>query len=201
MVRARSLVPLRTTPELPAEPAPPPAPPGVVNPPEWPDTRHVSHDYPDVMGIDVVAGRGFDEGDGPGRQVLLINRTLERSGLLGPDPVGRHVYALGLRPWEVVGVIEDVHQSGLDHDPGPQVFIDLRHLPYAAALIIENLNGSGEHYSHNVKRWRGGQMIHRWVASALVQAEKHFRRVRGLPRSAAPRRYPGRAGTARQRGC
>ena len=38
MVRARSLVPLRTTPELPAEPAPPPAPPGVVNPPEWPDT-------------------------------------------------------------------------------------------------------------------------------------------------------------------
>ena len=72
MVRARSLVPLRTTPELPAEPAPPPAPPGVVNPPEWPDTRHVSHDYPDVMGIDVVAGRGFNEGDGPGRQVLLI---------------------------------------------------------------------------------------------------------------------------------
>ena len=116
MVRARSLVALRTTPELPAEAAPPPAPPGVANPPEWPDTRHVSHDYPDVMGIDVVAGRGFDEGDGPGRQALLINRTLERSGLLGPDPVGRHVYALGILPWQVVGVIEDVHQSGLDHD-------------------------------------------------------------------------------------
>ena len=61
----------------------------MVNPPEWPDTRHVSHDYPDVMGIDVVAGRCFDEGDGPGQQVLLINRTLERSGLVGPDPVGR----------------------------------------------------------------------------------------------------------------
>ena len=134
MVRARSLVPLRATPELPAEPAPPPAPPGVVNPPEWPDTRHVSHDYLDVMGIDVLAGRSFDERDGPGRQVLLINRTLERSGLLGPDPVGRHVYALGILPWEVVGVIDDVHQSGLDHEPGPQVFLDLRQLPYAAAL-------------------------------------------------------------------
>ena len=45
--------------------------------------------------------------------------------------------------------------------------------------IIENLNGSVEHYSRNVKRWRGGQMIQRWVASALVEAEKHFRRVRG----------------------
>ena len=45
--------------------------------------------------------------------------------------------------------------------------------------IIENLNGSVEHYSRNVKRWRGGQMIQRWVASALVEAEKRFRRVRG----------------------
>ena len=45
--------------------------------------------------------------------------------------------------------------------------------------IIENLNGSVERYTRNVKRWRGGQMIQRWVASALVEAEKHFRRVRG----------------------
>ena len=45
--------------------------------------------------------------------------------------------------------------------------------------IIENLSGSVERYTRNVKRWRGGQMIQRWVASALVEAEKHFRRVRG----------------------
>ena len=45
--------------------------------------------------------------------------------------------------------------------------------------IIENLHGSVERYTRNVKRWRGGQMIQRWVASALVEAEKHFRRVRG----------------------
>ena len=49
--------------------------------------------------------------------------------------------------------------------------------------IIENLNGSVEHYSRNVKRWRGGQMIQRWVASALVEAEKHSAGP-GLPRSA-----------------
>ena len=134
LARARSLVPLRTTPGLPTEPAPPPAAPGAVNPPEWPDTRHVSRDYLEVMGIDVVAGRGFDAGDTAGRQSLLINETLERSGLLGPDPVGRQVYALGILPWEVAGVIEDVHQSGLDHEPGPQVFMDLRQLPDAAVL-------------------------------------------------------------------
>ena len=45
--------------------------------------------------------------------------------------------------------------------------------------IIENLNGSVERYARNVKRWRGGQMIQRWVASALVEAEPRFRRARG----------------------
>ena len=30
------------------------------------------------------------------------------------------------------------------------------------------LNGSVERYARNVKRWRGGQMIQRWVASALM---------------------------------
>ncbi len=50
---------------------------------------------------------------------------------------------------------------------------------------IENLNGSIANYTRNVKRWRGGSMIQRWVASALVEAERHFRRLRGyrdLPR-------------------
>ena len=45
--------------------------------------------------------------------------------------------------------------------------------------IIENLNGSVERYARNVKRWRGGQMIQRWVASALLEAEPRFLRVRG----------------------
>jgi ABC-type antimicrobial peptide transport system permease subunit len=82
----------------------------------------------------VIEGRGFQEGDAAGQQVMLINRTLARSGLLGPNPVGRYVYALGIAPWEIVGVVDDVRQSGLDHEPGPQVFINLKQLPGAARL-------------------------------------------------------------------
>ncbi|MCZ6890233.1 MAG: transposase [Gammaproteobacteria bacterium] len=44
---------------------------------------------------------------------------------------------------------------------------------------VENLNGSVEHYTHNVKRWRHAKMIVRWVAAALVDAKKKFRRIRG----------------------
>jgi putative ABC transport system permease protein len=134
MTRARSLVPLRTTPELPTQPAPPPAPPGTVNPPEWPDARHVSAGYLGAMRMRVIEGRGFEAADAAGQQVMLINRTLARSGLLGPNPVGRYVYALGIAPWEIVGVVDDVRQSGLDHEPGPQVFINLKQLPGAGRL-------------------------------------------------------------------
>ena len=44
---------------------------------------------------------------------------------------------------------------------------------------IENLNGLIADYTHNVKRWRDGQMVLRWVASALSDARERFRALRG----------------------
>jgi putative transposase len=44
---------------------------------------------------------------------------------------------------------------------------------------IENLNGSIARYTRNVKRWRDGHMVLRWVGAALHEASTHFRRVRG----------------------
>ena len=44
---------------------------------------------------------------------------------------------------------------------------------------IENLNGLIGHYTRNVKRWRDGQMVLRWIATSLNQASRGFRAVRG----------------------
>jgi len=44
---------------------------------------------------------------------------------------------------------------------------------------IENLNGSIAHYTRNVKRWKDGQMTLRWAASALSDASRRFRKLRG----------------------
>ncbi len=44
---------------------------------------------------------------------------------------------------------------------------------------IENLNGSVGHYSRNVRRWKDGSMLLRWVASALSDACGRFRKLRG----------------------
>ena len=44
---------------------------------------------------------------------------------------------------------------------------------------IENLQGTIRRITRNVKRWRDGSMVLRWVVTALIHAEKKFRRVKG----------------------
>lgn len=44
---------------------------------------------------------------------------------------------------------------------------------------IENLNSVIRHIQRNVKRWRDGHMVLRWVGAALREAERGFRRIRG----------------------
>jgi hypothetical protein len=44
---------------------------------------------------------------------------------------------------------------------------------------IENLNSAIAKFTRNVKRWKGGSMILRWVGSAVLEAESHFHHVKG----------------------
>ena len=44
---------------------------------------------------------------------------------------------------------------------------------------IENLNSAIATYTRNVKRWRGGSMVARWVSAAIQEAQEKFRRVQG----------------------
>jgi predicted permease len=96
-------------------------------PPDTPDIRLVSREFLDVMRIRVIRGRGFTDADGPGRpRVMLINEALARRDFADRDPVGTTVY-IGRRPepWEIVGVVANVRQFGLDVLPQPQFFVDL----------------------------------------------------------------------------
>ena len=45
---------------------------------------------------------------------------------------------------------------------------------------IENLNSGIATYTRNVKRWRGGSMVVRWVSAAIQEAQRKFRRVQGF---------------------
>lgn len=43
----------------------------------------------------------------------------------------------------------------------------------------ESLISRPRHLKRNVKRWRGGQMVVRWVAAEVLEAVKGFRRLKG----------------------
>ena len=43
----------------------------------------------------------------------------------------------------------------------------------------ESLISRTRHVKRNVKRWRGGQMVVRWVAAGVLEAVKGFRRLKG----------------------
>ena len=56
---------------------------------------------------------------------------------------------------------------------------------------IENVMGTTRRLTRNVKRWRDGSMVVRWVATGLAEASRNFRRLRGhagMPSLVAPLR-------------
>jgi putative ABC transport system permease protein len=102
-------------------------PDGTPPPPAEIDMRTVSHDFVAAMGMRIVAGRSLREDDG---RAVLLNETLARSGFLGPNALGQQVFVAGHPdPFDVVGIVRDVRQYGLDQEPDPQVFVDARQLP------------------------------------------------------------------------
>ena len=49
----------------------------------------------------------------------------------------------------------------------------------ATTNAIESLISRTRHVKRNVKRWRGGHMVLRWTAAAMLEAVKGFRRLKG----------------------
>jgi ABC-type antimicrobial peptide transport system permease subunit len=74
------------------------------------EMHRVSPEYFEVLGIPLIAGRGFAASDA-GRDVAIINQTLARQLFDGENPIGRTV--LLSTPTEVIGVVRDAATSGV----------------------------------------------------------------------------------------
>ncbi|MCP3101279.1 ABC transporter permease [Myxococcus sp. K15C18031901] len=87
--------------------------------------RTTSPDLFKTLGIPLLAGRDFTEDDGRREErVVIVNQALARRHFQGGDAVGRRLLLAG-QPAEIIGVVGDVRQAGLDQQPLPEV-----HLPY-----------------------------------------------------------------------
>ena len=98
------------------------------------DQRVVSAGYHQAMGIGLVQGRYFQEGDtAQSPRVALIDETLARRDWPGESPLGRRIQlgSGGDGPFlTIVGVVEHVRQHGLDRESRPQIYV-----PYPQSVL------------------------------------------------------------------
>jgi predicted permease len=81
-----------------------------------------------VLGIPIVAGRGFTDGDRESTApVALLNQKAAETFFKGADPVGRRIRGMGAGlPWlTVVGVVGNARQGGLAQDVGTEIFVPI----------------------------------------------------------------------------
>jgi len=91
------------------------------------------------MGIPVIRGRGITAADRRGGlRTIVISQALADQHFAGADPVGRRMrVGQGDNAWrEIVGVVGNVKQDGLDERPRAQVYESYLQHPYFAAFSV-----------------------------------------------------------------
>jgi predicted permease len=135
--------------------------------------------YFDVFKIPVKRGRTFDErDDGKASPVVVINEAMAKKFWPTADPladrlvIGRGVMRefAGEPERQVIGVVGDTRDGGLNQDPGPAMYIPQAQVPDAANALNVGLSPMGW-----VVRTAGEPM----AMSAAIQEE--LRRATGLP--------------------
>jgi predicted permease len=86
--------------------------------------RVASPGYLETMGIPLLRGRDIQETDRQGAPpVILINQALAHMLWPNQDPIGRKVIFGANYQVPVIGVVGDIHQSGLEIPPMPEFHI------------------------------------------------------------------------------
>ena len=115
----------------------------MISDPEVPsvDRYQVSPDYFRAMRIPLKRGRLFTEADTAGASpVAIISEMTAREMWPNEDPIGKRIQLGGRhedRPWaEIIGIVGDVHQYGLDSPATPQAYLLYTHEPFTRPCLV-----------------------------------------------------------------
>src|SRR4029077_16192348 len=113
------------------------------------DYRAASAGYFSTIGIPLVRGRLFQEGDGPDApHVAVISQSLGKRYWPNEDPIGKQIEYGNmdgdLRLLTIVGVVGDVRDNGLDRDPRPTVYTDYFQRPAATSEFSIVVRAQGD---------------------------------------------------------
>lgn len=111
-----------------------------------PDTevRVIAGAYFSAIGVPLIKGRVFEERDGPGSRVLIINETMAKKYFPNEDPIGKRLAVEWAPPEEgkpkpideIIGVVGDTRETALERDPNPAIYWPLAREPYPFMTLI-----------------------------------------------------------------
>lgn len=111
-------------------------PPGETSPLFWLDI--VTPDYFRVMGIPLLAGRGFNDSDVAGAPVAVVTAETARRFWPNQSAIGKHIRLLEDKDWRtIIGVIPDVRAYDLQRN-APNWIGGTAYVLYNSTATLEN---------------------------------------------------------------
>ena len=109
--------------------------------------RSITPEYFRALGIPVLRGRAFQDRDAPGAApVILVNSVFVKKYFPGADAVGQRLqFGKGLGPEfedptrEIVGIVGDTKDNGLDAEAPPMVFVPVAQVSDALTRLGNGL--------------------------------------------------------------
>jgi putative ABC transport system permease protein len=103
----------------------------------------ISPGYLQVLDIPLRRGRNFDPRDRPeSPKVAIINQSLARHYWRDANPVGHRVSFDGGKTWtQIIGVIGDVHEHGLDQPAGDLIYLPFAQYPQNSPALLARTQG------------------------------------------------------------
>jgi predicted permease len=143
-------------------------------------TNVASPGYFAAMGIPLFEGREFSwsEDRPSGRRVVVVNRAFVRAFLQGHQALGTPLemgFVSELNPRgsvrEIVGVIGDTRQNGMDRDPAPEIYLSMTQAGAdGASYVIRTSRGDAEVAG-----------IARAISATVAQFDPRVERVHPVP--------------------
>jgi putative ABC transport system permease protein len=106
------------------------------------DFSTVTPEYFRVLRAPLVAGREFTESDDTaGQRVAIINERLARKYWSAGDALGKEIRFAAARgqqppPIEIVGIVEDIRNEGLDAQAEPHIYLPAYQFPGRGSVIF-----------------------------------------------------------------
>ena len=107
------------------------------------DVLVVMPGYFAAMSTPILRGRVFDDRDRAGvPHTIVVNQSLARKFYPDEDPIGKVLTVQwGPEPYQIIGVVSDVHQRSLDKEINNEVFISNLQEPSGPVYLVARTHG------------------------------------------------------------